>query len=136
VLLLFFSNTGPSLSEVDPMKVFWHWVGDEEHWRTHSRVYFRFQYSEDRDGTLPDPVMPLFGLQGSMRSMPGGALLLNLTPYLSWTTGSHLTCDIPDGVLHNVAPGRYEVEIVATESGANPRTLLVGQVELRKSVHR
>jgi hypothetical protein len=88
------------------------------------------------DEVTPVTSMETLVLAGTLRTIAKSpTVTIDLTPYLSWTASAHLTCDIPGGALTAVVDGIYEMEIVGTASGQT-NSLVIGQVELRKSVHR
>jgi hypothetical protein len=107
----------------------------ERKWRTHERIFWRWQYLEDDD--TPSLVMPLFALEGTMRAcaIPGPQQSLSLTPHLRWDPGAILTLDIPNGVLHAFAGGRYEYEIAVQSTSTDQRVAIAGTVDLSRSVH-
>lgn len=106
-----------------------HFMGPDSHW-TSSRMWEEIQLTED------DCVTPLegasgYGLRGAVRSMNGGALALDLTPYLRWSDESPSTMilDVPKSA-NTMQAGKYEYDIVVVD-GSNESVFLYGEWHVR-----
>jgi hypothetical protein len=99
-------------------------IGADSHF-TSSRMWEEIRLTEN-DGVTPLAGASGYGLRGAVRSVSSGALALDLTPYLSWSTTEPetLVIDVPKSA-NSLLDGKYVYDIVVVD-GANESVLLYG----------